>query len=92
VVDMVGPPEEGVVSNKTLLEWLHGNPQKISSYVSETTRIYVEHILGVFKSYWPKANLEPLATGMSADCTKDKFKELVEEVKPVAQKLVDSLE
>jgi hypothetical protein len=29
---------------------------------------------------------------MSADCTKDKFKELVEEVKPVAQKLVDSLE
>jgi hypothetical protein len=44
----------------------------------------VEHILGLFKSYWPKANLEPLATGMSVDCTKDKFKELVEEVKLVA--------
>jgi hypothetical protein len=43
----------------------------------------VEHILGLFKSYWPKANLKPLATGMSADCTKDKFKELVEEVKLV---------
>jgi hypothetical protein len=29
---------------------------------------------------------------MSVDCTEDKFKELVEEVKPVAQKLIDSLE
>jgi hypothetical protein len=28
---------------------------------------------------------------MSADCTKDKFKKLVEEMKPVAQKLVKSL-
>jgi hypothetical protein len=48
----------------------------------------VEHILGLVKSYWPKANLEPLVTGMSDDCTEDKFKELVEKVKPVAQKLV----
>jgi hypothetical protein len=29
---------------------------------------------------------------MSADCTEDKFKEIVEEVKSVAQKLVDSLD
>jgi hypothetical protein len=92
VVDMVDPSEEGVESNKMLLEWLHETPWKISSYVSETTRTYVEHILGLVKSYWPKANLEPLATEMSADCTEDKFKELVEEVKPVAQKLVESLE
>jgi hypothetical protein len=52
----------------------------------------VENVLGLVKSYWPKANLEPLATGMSADCTEDKFKEVVEEVKPVVQKLADSLE
>jgi hypothetical protein len=81
---MVDPPDEGVVSNKMLLDRLRETPLKISSYVSETTRTYVEHILGLFKSYWPKANLEPLATGMSVDCTKDKFKELVEEVKLVA--------
>jgi hypothetical protein len=75
-----------------MLERLRETLQKISSYVSETTRTYVEHILGRFKSYWPKANLEPLVSGMSADSTEDKFKELVEEVKPVAQKLIDSLE
>jgi hypothetical protein len=44
----------------------------------------VEHILGLVKSYWPKANLDSLATGMSTDCTEDKFKEPIEEVKPVA--------
>jgi chromosome segregation ATPase len=71
VVDMVDLLEEGVVSNKTLLEQIHETPRKISSYVSETTRTYMEHILGLFKSYWPKANLELLATGMSIECTED---------------------
>jgi hypothetical protein len=84
VVDVVDPPEEGVVSNKTLLERLHETPLKITSYISKTTKTYVEHVLGLVKSYWPKANLEPLASGMSADCTEEKFGELVEEVKPVA--------
>jgi hypothetical protein len=52
----------------------------------------VEHVLGLVKSYWPKANLEPLASGMFTKCMEDKFRELVEEVKPVAQRLVDSLD
>jgi hypothetical protein len=39
---------------------------------------------GFAKSYWPEANLEPLVSGMPTDCIEDKFKELVEEVKPVA--------
>jgi hypothetical protein len=44
----------------------------------------MEHVLGLIKSYEPKANLEPLASGTSADCIQDKFRELVEEVKLVA--------
>jgi hypothetical protein len=47
VVDMVDPPEEGVVSDKTLLEGLCKTPQKITSFVSETTRTYVEHVIGL---------------------------------------------
>jgi hypothetical protein len=92
VVDMVDPPKEGVVSDKTLLERLRKTPVKITSYISESTRTYMEHVLGLVKSYMPKDNLEPLASGMSTDCTEDKFRELVEEVKPVAQKLAGSLD
>jgi hypothetical protein len=44
------------------------------------------------KSYWPKANLSPLADGMSADFSEEKFLEFVKEVTPLAHKLVDSLE
>jgi hypothetical protein len=83
VVDMVDPLEEGVVSNKMLLDRLHEVPQKITGYVSETTNTYVAHILGLVKSYWPKANC-PLVNGMSAECFEEKFSEFVKEIKPVA--------
>jgi hypothetical protein len=89
---MVGPPEEGVLSERTLLERLHKAPHKISRYISETTRTYVAHILGLVKSYWPKANLSPLADSIAAECCKEKFSKFVEEAKPVAQKLIDNLE
>jgi hypothetical protein len=48
---MVDPPEEGVVSYKMLLKRLRKITLKITSYISETTRTYVEHILGLVKSY-----------------------------------------
>jgi hypothetical protein len=48
-------------------------PQKIVSYVSETTRAYIAHVLRLVKSFWPKANVEPLANGMAADCSEEKF-------------------
>jgi hypothetical protein len=50
---------------------------------SETTNTYVAHILGLVKSYWPKANC-PLVNGMSAECFEEKFSEFVKEIKPVA--------
>jgi hypothetical protein len=45
VVDMVDPPEGGVISEKTLLERLHEAPRKTSWYISETTKTYLAHIL-----------------------------------------------
>jgi hypothetical protein len=51
VVHMVYPPEEGVINERTLLERLRETPQKISGYISETTKTYVVHILGIVKSY-----------------------------------------
>jgi hypothetical protein len=89
---MVDAPEEGVVDNGTLLERLHDAPKKISIYVSKTTKSYVVHVLGLVKSYWPKANLSPLANGMVADSSEEKIAEYVEEVGPMAHKIVESLD
>jgi hypothetical protein len=67
-------PAEGVVNNRTLLKRLHEAPQKIVGYVFETTKTYVAHVLGLVKSFWPKANVEPLANDMAADCSEEQFK------------------
>jgi hypothetical protein len=92
IVNMVDPVEEGVVDNRTLLEHFHEASQRISSYVSETTKTYVVHVLGLVKSFWPKVNMSPLADGMAADCSKEKFAEYLEEVGPVAQNIVENLD
>ena len=91
-VDMVDPPEEGTQEDRTQVERLQGTPQKIMRYLSDTTREYVSHVLGLVKSYWPLANLIPLGEGMTQECTEEKFAILVEEVKPVANRIVDILE
>jgi len=44
------------------------------------------------KSYWLQANLVPLGEGMAIEWTEEQFADLVEEVKPVADKIVGSLE
>jgi len=51
VVDMVDAAEEGVVDSRTLVEQLRQVPQKIASYISETTREYVARVLSLVKSY-----------------------------------------
>jgi archaellum component FlaC len=84
VIYMVDPLEEGVINKRTLLERLCEAPQKISGYISETTKTYVAHILVLVKSYWPKANLNPLVDGMYADCFEETFLEYIKEVKLVA--------
>jgi len=87
---MVDPPEGGVANEKSLLERLCEAPRNITEYLADTIKTYVGHTLGLVKSYWPKADLSPLADGMAADCSEEKFSEDVEDLKPVAQKLVDS--
>ena len=48
--------------------------------------------MGLVKSYWLQANLVPLGEGMAIEWIEEKFADLVEEVKPVADKIVGSLE
>ena len=88
VVDMVDL-SEGTETSRTLLEELQRAPKEIIKYLSDTSRLYVSHALRLVKSYWPQANLIPLGDGVNIDCDEDKFYELVEEVKPVADRIVD---
>lgn len=92
IVNMVDPPEDGVVLDRTMLKHLCEAPQKIAAYVSETTRSYVAHVLGLLKSFRPSVHVDVLADGMAMDCSEEKFKEYLQEVRPTTEKIVESLE
>jgi hypothetical protein len=53
IIDMADPPEEGVAETRSLLERLCGAPQKISGYITRTTRTFVQHVLRLIKSFYP---------------------------------------
>ena len=89
---MVDPPEEGVPSAKTLVERLREAPQKVVGYLSDNIKLYVAHVLELFKSYWHQANLVPLGKGVAVECSEEKISEFREEVKPIAGEIVKSLE
>ena len=89
---MVDPPEEGAEVSKTLVERLQEAPQKIVGFLSDNAKLYVAHVLGLVKSYWPQANLAPLGQGMAVECSKENFARFREEAKPIAEKIVEFLE
>ena len=91
VVDIVEIPEDNADEPLTLAGKLQKVPQCFMWYVSETTRQYVGHVLGLVKSYWPHTPLDPLGEGAKADCSEDQFDQYLTETSPIADKLVDSL-
>lgn len=89
VAEMV---EDGDASGKSLVERLCEVPQKITGFVSDTSKQYMAHVMGLVKSYWPGGNLTPIGDGLAEGCSEEKFAEYIEEVKPLANKIVDSLD
>lgn len=89
IVDMV---EDGEAGDKTLVERLREAPHKITSFLSDTSKQYLAHALGLVKSFWPAANLTIIGDGLAEGCSDEKFTEYVEEVKSIADKIISSLE
>ena len=92
VVDLVDPVEESSLTSKTLAERLCGAPQRIADYLTEKSKGYIAHVLGLVMSYWPSARIALLGDGMSVECDDNKFTKYVEEAEPVAEQIVKMLE
>ena len=43
------------------------------------------------KSFYSKAKLELVADGVAADCSKERFEELMEEMAPIAERVVEKI-
>ena len=50
------------------------------------------HVFVLVKSHWLGVNLSPVGNGLAEGCSYEKFAEYIEEVKPIASKIVDMLD
>ena len=50
------------------------------------------HALGLVKSFLRSANLALIGDGLAVGCSKEKFSGYVEEMKPIANKVISGLE
>ena len=66
-------------------------PGAFERFVSDITRQYVGHMLGLVKSYWPTTHLDALGQGAKSDCTEDQFCEYLAETFGVADQIVEAL-
>ena len=78
--------------DKSLLERLCEAPLRISSFFSDISRDYLAHALGLVKSFLPSANLALIGDGVAVGYSWEKFSEYVEEMKPITDKVISSLE
>ena len=84
--------EDEEAARKSLLERLREAPQRLSSFFSDTSRDYLAHALGLVKSFLPSVNLSFIGDGVAVGCSEEKFSEYVAEMKPIADKVISSLE
>jgi len=73
VVHLVEIPERDGDELLTLEGRLRKVLESFERYVSNTTRQYVGHVLGLMKSCWPHTPLDPLGQRAKADCSDDQF-------------------
>jgi hypothetical protein len=89
---VVGMVEDEEAGEKSLLEHLREAPQRLGSFFSDTSWDYLAHVLGLVKSFLPSVNLSFIGDGVAVSCSEERFFEYVAEIKPIADKVISSLE
>ena len=84
--------EDEEAGEKSLLDRLREAPQRLSSLFSDTSRDYLAHALGLVKSFLPSVNLSFIGDGVAVGCSEERFSKYVTEMKPIAEKVINSLE
>ena len=91
VAEAMDIPQEDGDESLTLAGRLRRVPGAFERFVSDITRQYVGHVLGLVKSYWPTTHLDALGQGAKADCTEDQFCEYLSETSGVADQIIEAL-
>ena len=83
--------EEDSSSSRSLVERLEQAPKKFFDVMTATSKNYLTHMIGVIKSYWSQHNLAPIAKGIAADCSDEKFQSYCKESEVIAEETLKNL-
>jgi hypothetical protein len=74
-----------------LVDRLKEAPGRLATYVKHLAKSIPNQVLAYMKSYFPKAPVNVVTGGLATNCTDDQYKELLEQVAPIAEQVADKL-
>jgi hypothetical protein len=84
-------PHPGGPKIAPLVDRLKEAPRHLSTYVKHLAKSIPNQVLAFMKSYFPKAPVEVVAGGLAANCTDEKYTELLEQMAPIAEQVTGKL-
>jgi hypothetical protein len=64
---------------------------RLATYVKHLVKSIPNQVLVYMKSYFPKALVDVVAGGLAANFTDDQYKELLEQMAPIAEQVAEKL-
>jgi hypothetical protein len=84
-------PHPGGPKIAPLVDRLKEAPGRLATYVKHLVKSIPNQVMAYMKSYFPKASVDVVAGGLAANCTDDQYKELLEQMAPIAEQVAEKL-
>jgi hypothetical protein len=84
-------PHPGRPKIAPLVDRLKEAPERLVTYVKHLAKSIPNQVLAYMKSYLPKALVDVVMGGLAANCIDDQYKELLEQMAPVAEQVTEKL-
>jgi hypothetical protein len=84
-------PHPGGPKIAPLVDRLKEAPGHLATYVKHMAKSIANQVLVFMKSYFPKAPVDVVTGGLAANCTGEQYKELLEQMAPIAEQVAEKL-
>jgi hypothetical protein len=84
-------PHPGGPKIAPLVDWLKEANSWLAAYVKHLAKSIPNQMLVFMKSNFLKAPVDVVAGGLAANCTDEKYAELLEQMAPIAEQVTDKL-
>jgi hypothetical protein len=84
-------PHPGGPKIAPLVDQLKEAPGRLATYVKHLAKSIPNQVLAFMKSYFPKAPVDIVAGGLAANCTDEKYAELLEQMVPITEQVTNKL-